>query len=141
MADIDSHLHDLIESARAASGRAYCPYSQFRVGAAILTEGDGIFAGGNVENASYGLTICAERVAVFQAAAAGKRQVKVVVVYTPTPRPTAPCGACLQVINEFGPDAEVISVCDGPEVLRRPLSELLPEAFGPQNLNAPAEHP
>ena len=100
----------------------------------MLTDDDEIFAGCNVENASYGLTICAERNAIFQAKARGKVRIMAVVVYTPTAAPTAPCGACRQVINEFGPDAAVICVCDGPSVLQTTLPELLPQAFGPQNL-------
>jgi cytidine deaminase len=126
----------LIEAALRGAAHAYCPYSRFRVGAAVLT-GDGRIAwGGNVENASYGLTICAERNAVFQAVAqsAAPTEIRAVVIYTPTPEPTAPCGACRQVINEFGPDAEVRSICDGPRELRFRLSELLPAAFGPANL-------
>ncbi len=121
-------------AARAVSERAYCPYSQFRVGAAILTGDDAIFTGCNVENASYGLTICAERNAVFAAASHGMTHVRAVVIYTPTPHPTAPCGACRQVINEFGPDAEIISICDSDEVLHTTLDILLPDAFGPKNL-------
>jgi cytidine deaminase len=124
----------LVDAARGASARAYCPYSRFRVGAAVLT-GDGtVVAGCNVENASYGLTVCAERNALFQAVALGHTRVRAVAIYTPTPTPSAPCGACRQVINEFGPDAEVLSVCDGPDVLQTTLAELLPDAFGPRNL-------
>jgi cytidine deaminase len=121
-------------AARTVSRQAYCPYSKFTVGAAVLTESGEIFSGCNVENASYGLTICAERNAIFQAAANGHRRIAAVVVYTPTSEPTAPCGACRQVVNEFGPDAEILSICDGPGTLRARLSELLPQAFGPQNL-------
>jgi len=86
------------------------------VGAAIVTEGGQIFSGCNVENASFGLTICAERNAVFQAVAsrAGSLVIRAVVVFTATTEPTAPCGACRQVINEFGPDAQILSLCDGP---------------------------
>jgi len=127
-------LRELVAKARNASEHAYCPYSGFSVGAAILTETEDIFTGCNVENASYGLTICAERNAVFQMVTQGRRRIKAVVIYTPTPKPAAPCGACRQVINEFGPDALVISVCDGPDVLRRPLAQLLPDAFGPADL-------
>lgn len=127
-------LGELIERARSASDHAYCPYSHFRVGAAVLTEGGEIFTGCNVENASYGLTICAERNALFHAVSRGKTRLEAVVVYTPTPMPSAPCGACRQVINEFGPDAEIISVCNGPDILRKPLSQLMPDAFGPHNL-------
>lgn len=127
-------LSALVAEARAASGRAYCPYSRFRVGAAVLTDSGAVVAGCNVENASYGLTICAERAAVFQAIARGASAIRAVVVYTPTEIPTAPCGACRQVLNEFGPDCEVLCVCDGPETIRARLDSLLPSAFGPRNL-------
>lgn len=127
---------ELIAAAREAAASAYCPYSRFRVGAAVLTDSGQIYSGCNVENASYGLTICAERNAVFQAVSRNLTPlvIRMVVVYTPTPEPAAPCGACRQVINEFGPDAQVLSVCDGPEVIALRLSELLPAAFGPSNL-------
>jgi cytidine deaminase len=128
----------LQSAARAAAARAYCPYSRFSVGAAVLT-GDGqIYAGCNVENASYGLTICAERNAVFQAVAnaRGPLSIRAVVVFTRTRRPTAPCGACRQVLNEFGPHAEVFCICEGLEVLESRLDALLPSAFGPANLEA-----
>ncbi len=124
----------LIEAAREASRAAYCPYSAFRVGAAVMSASGRIFSGCNVENASYGLTICAERNAVFQAVAAGETQLVAVVVYTPTPVPTAPCGACRQVLNEFGPEAEVWCVCDSEDAIRARLTDLLPRAFGPGNL-------
>ena len=89
-------------------------------------------AGCNVENASYGLTICAERNAVFQLVAEGEPEIMAVVVYTPTPTPTAPCGR--QVLNEFGPDMAVVCVCDGLGRIETTLGELLPQAFGPRNL-------
>src|SRR5262249_2482135 len=107
----------LIEAARAASTWAYCPYSNFPVGAAILADDGDIIAGCNVENPSYGLTICAERNATFAAVAKGKQVIVAVAIYTPTPTPTAPCGACRQVLNEFGPESEVFSACAGAEVL------------------------
>ena len=98
-------LKRLKTAARLAAANAYAPYSKFRVGAAILTASGKIHAGCNVENASYGLTNCAERTAIFGAVAAGGPKLKLacVVVYTPTSKPTAPCGACRQVIYEFGP--------------------------------------
>lgn len=130
----DHDLERLASAAREASRNAYCRYSGFRVGAAVLADGGEVVTGCNVENASYGLTICAERNAVFQAVARGRTILRAVVIYTPTATPTAPCGACRQVINEFGPDVLIVSVCDGPETLRAPLSELLPAAFGPKNL-------
>jgi cytidine deaminase len=133
--DLPHHtLRRLERAARQASARAYAPYSKFRVGAAILTETGKIHAGANVENASYGLCNCAERTAIFAAAAAGERRLRAVVVYTPTPAPTLPCGACRQVINEFGPDAVVVSVCDSAERIETTLAALLPAAFGPKNL-------
>ena len=117
-----------------AAKRAYCPYSRFSVGAAVLTSEGRIYSGCNVENASYGLTICAERNAIFQAVACNSRKIVAVMIYTSTPSPTAPCGACRQVINEFGPKAAVYCVCDGKEELCIPVTELLKHAFGPQNL-------
>jgi cytidine deaminase len=126
----------LRERAIAASQQAYCPYSKFRVGAALLTRSGKVFRGCNVENASYGLTNCAERTAIFQMVAAGEKQFDAIVIYTPTLEPTAPCGACRQVLNEFNPHAEVISVCDGPAMLRSVVRDLLPAAFGPASLHA-----
>ena len=128
-------LEALIRTARLAASRAYCVYSRFAVGAALLTHSGNVISGCNVENASYGLTICAERSAVFQAVAAGQTQFRAIVIYTPTLLPTAPCGACRQVLNEFSPDLQVICVCDSDERRTYQLSELLPAAFGPQNLN------
>lgn len=124
----------LENAARTAAGGSYSPYSRFPVGAAVLTAGNKIFTGSNIENASYGLCNCAERTAIFTAVAAGERRIKAVAVYTPTPAATSPCGACRQVINEFGPAALVIGVCDGPERIETTLDQLLPRAFGPANL-------
>jgi cytidine deaminase len=136
MAEPDNQtLQEMAKRAKAISEKAYCPYSKFRVGAVILTDDGHMVDGCNVENASYGLTICAERNAVFQMVADGRQKIVAVVIYTPTPKPSAPCGACRQVINEFGPDALIISLCDGSDVLKNKLSELLPNAFGPANLS------
>ncbi|HET7042756.1 MAG TPA: cytidine deaminase [Gemmatimonadales bacterium] len=118
----------LVAAAVAAKASAYAPYSHFRVGAAIETEDGRIFSGCNVENASYGLTMCAERVAVGSAVAAGATRFVRVVVATDVDPPSPPCGACRQVLHEFGAEAEVESV--GPNWNRRwRLSELLPAAF------------
>ncbi len=126
-------LDRLIAAAREARERAYAPYSGFRVGAAVMAEGK-VFTGCNVENASYGLTICAERAAVFAAVAGGARQIEAVVIVTGAPVPTAPCGACRQVLAELGPAAEVTSVTlSGRRTVWR-VSDLLPAAFGPQDL-------
>ena len=130
----DDQVQQLIAAARQACRNAYCPYSHFPVGAAILGGTGTVFTGCNVENASYGLTICAERNALFHAVAMCEKRVLAIVIYTPTQVPTAPCGACRQVLYEFGPDALVISVCDGPDTLRSTVRELLPAAFGRQNL-------
>ncbi len=124
----------LEKAAREAAKKSYSPYSLFPVGAAILTESGKVFTGTNVENASYGLCNCAERTAIFSAVAAGERVLSCVVVYTPTRQPTSPCGACRQVINEFGPKIPVVSICDGEERLATTLDALLPKAFGPHNL-------
>lgn len=129
-----SQIRRLAAAARRASRSSYAPYSQFQVGAAVLTATGRIFAGCNVENASLGLTICAERAAVFTAVAAGQRRLVAVAVYTPTPQPTAPCGACRQVIHEFGPAATILCVCDSPARIETLLNRLLPVAFGPGDL-------
>jgi len=132
----------LIRTAKKSAGRAYAPYSQFAVGAAVLSGSGKIYAGCNVENASYGLCNCAERTAIFSAVAAGEDEVTAVVVYTPTASATTPCGACRQVINEFGPDAVVISVCDDATgTIETTLGALLPAAFGPGNLAGGAGAP
>ncbi len=124
----------LEKAARRAAETSYSPYSKFPVGAAILTDTGKIYTGCNVENASYGLCNCAERTAIFTAVAAGARSIRALAVYTPTATVTSPCGACRQVINEFGPDAIVISVCDAADRIETTLDQLLPHAFGPKNL-------
>ena len=128
-------LVELKQRAREASQHAYAPYSGFCVGAAVLAANGEIHSGANVENASFGLTICAERNAVFQAVARGVRRIEAVVVYTATPVATTPCGACRQVLHEFGPDALVVCCTDDAAAERRySLAELLPGAFGPDHL-------
>ncbi len=131
-----AQLKKLTAVARQAAGRAYAPYSKFPVGAAVLTTTGKIYAGCNVENASYGLTNCAERTAIFTAVAAGEKNLRLrcVVVYTPTAGATAPCGACRQVIYEFGPAARVLSCCDSRERIDVSIDALLPGAFGPHDL-------
>ena len=124
----------LVAAARRAAAAAYAPYSKFRVGAAVLTRSGQIFGGCNVENASYGLSNCAERTAVFKAIAAGRREIVAVAVYTPTRKPTLPCGACRQVLHEFGPAAEVVCACASPARVVTALDQLLPGAFGPAAL-------
>lgn len=133
MADVLSgeERERLLKAARATMGRAYAPYSKFLVGAAILTELGEVFAGCNVENASYGLTMCAERAAIFSAVAhAGAENVRLRAVAVTTAQDVAcsPCGACRQVIYEFGPDAVVIfRAQEGWKESR--IRDLLPEGF------------
>ena len=126
---------ELERQARQVAGRAYVPYSRFAVGAALLTSDGQIVTGCNVENASYGLTLCAERSAICTARSQGQMQAVVAVcVYTPTAEPTPPCGACRQVLNEFGPNMPVRLICDGPTTVNTSMDQLLPGAFGPMNL-------
>lgn len=120
----------LLDTARAAAARAYAPYSKFHVGAAVLTESGNLYSGCNVENASYGLTNCAERTAIFSAVAAEgpHMRLKAVAVWNDPPGPCAPCGACRQVIFEFGPDAVVLY--QGTDAVRESrAAELLPNGF------------
>jgi cytidine deaminase len=124
----------LIAAARLAAKAAYAPYSKFRVGAAVLTRSGRIHTGCNVENASYGLSNCAERTAIFKAVADGRREIVAVAVYTPTRQPTPPCGACRQVINEFGPRAVILCTCNSRVRLETTLDQLLPGAFGSKQL-------
>jgi cytidine deaminase len=124
----------VMDAAREASGRAYAPYSNFRVGAAILTEGGAIHAGCNVENASYGLAICAERNAAAAMVFANPedREIRLVAVFSPDASPCFPCGACRQVLREFGCKEVVVEEASG--LRRYPFEEMLPHSFGPEDL-------
>lgn len=121
-------MTELVRRAQAVMENAYAPYSRFHVGAAVEAEDGSIHIGCNVENASYGLTICAERMAVGAAIAAGKRRLVRVAVASRVEPPATPCGACRQLLAEFGLDMEIIAVGPGSEH-RYTLRALLPEAF------------
>ncbi|MCU7788107.1 cytidine deaminase [Pyrobaculum sp. 3827-6] len=126
-------MEELIERAKEVIGNAYAPYSKFRVAAVVKTKSGKIYTGVNIENASYGLTVCAERVAVFKAVSEGDRDIEAVVVYTDTEEPTPPCGACRQVIAEFNPHALII-MASRKKVVETNLSQLLPNAFTGEKL-------
>jgi cytidine deaminase len=127
---------ELVDRAREARGRAYAPYSKFYVGAAVDTDA-GIFSGCNVENASYGLSICAERVAAATAVAAGATKIDAVAVTSSAIGPTPPCGACRQFLYEFGPNMTVTSEGSNGERKVWKLTELLVDGFGPKDLEGP----
>ena len=120
---------ELVAAARAARARAHCPYSGFAVGAALLCADGTVVTGANVENSSYGLTLCAERAAVVRAVAEGRREFVAIAVATGAPTPTQPCGACRQVLAEFAPTLPVFAVGAGEEVAETTLGTLLPHRF------------
>jgi cytidine deaminase len=123
----------LVSAARAAQQRAYAPYSRFHVGAALEADDGRVFVGCNVENASYGLTICAERAAICAAVAAGARRFRRAVVVSDSDPPAAPCGACRQVLAEFGSDFRFDAV--GPKgAASWTIAALLPAAFSGEQL-------
>lgn len=127
-------LEHLYEQAQSAASGAYVPYSHFGVGAALLAPDGSITTGANIENASFGLTMCAERVACGAAVAAGQQRFEAVAIHVDAPD-GQPCGACRQVLSEFGPDMTVVYRREG-DVVARPLRELLPDGFEPRALDA-----
>lgn len=134
MADLSrQQIDQLLQAAQQAAEQAYAPFSGFHVGAAILTQGGEIFMGCNVENSSYGLTNCAERTAIFTAVAAGAlsagRDLLAVAVVNRDGAICSPCGACRQVIFEFGPEAIVIYRAQSGEIAQTKAKDLLPEGF------------
>lgn len=126
----------LMARAEAAAERAYAPYSNFPVGAAILAASGAIYDGANIENASYPLTICAERTAASAAAFAGEREFVAVAVATPSAPGSTPCGACRQFLNEFkAADGGFVVLLQGSgQPVQVPFDDLLPRAFGPRDL-------
>ena len=122
--------HELLNYARQAQAtESYAPYSRFYVGAAILTENQKIFTSGNIENASFGLSVCAERIAVFKAIGAGERELLAIAVTAQSTGYTYPCGACLQVLSEFAPEIKVIVTNENNQYRQYYLKQLLPYSF------------
>ena len=124
----------LISEAEKARKMAYTPYSKFKVGAAVLSVDGKIFTGCNIENASFGLTVCAERVAIFKAISEGSTKFEAIAIIGDTDKPCSPCGACRQVISEFGEDIPLIMANLKGDIKIKKIGELLPEAFGKKDL-------
>ncbi len=129
-------VEKLINAAVAAREKAYAPYSNFRVGAAILTKEGRYYTGCNVENVSYGLTCCAERVALFKAVSDGERDFEAIAITAGTDEYCAPCGACRQALAEFGASIKVFMTNRAGDYRLLTVAELLPEAFDPKTLNS-----
>jgi len=126
---IDPNYQQLISLARQAQTKSYAPYSGFKVGAALLADDKHIYLGANIENASYGLSICAERTAVFQAVLAGEKDLQVMAITNNGTGFAYPCGACLQVLAEFAPHIKIIIGNDNLEIREYYLNQLLPMIF------------
>lgn len=124
----------LIELAKESMENAYAPYSHFKVGAVLVTKNGKIFTGVNVENASYGLTNCAERTAIFKAVSEGEREFEKIVIVANTDEPVSPCGACRQVMAEFG-NFEVILTNTKGELIKTTVKKLLPYSFKKDDLD------
>ena len=130
---IEQHIQKLIDRAAVAREKAYSPYSHFSVGAALLCEGGAIYEGCNIENASYGLTNCAERTAIFKAVSEGHTKFKALAVVADTEGPCSPCGACRQVISEFEISYIIMANLKGDYTVVE-LDELLPFRFGAHSM-------
>lgn len=131
--DKERKINELIEIAKEVREQAYAPYSNFKVGAVLVTKNGKVFTGVNVENASYGLTNCAERTAIFKAVSEGERDFDTLVVIADTDKPVAPCGACRQVMAEFGNFKVILANTKGDWV-ETTVQELLPYRFDKSDL-------
>ncbi|XP_076840091.1 cytidine deaminase a [Brachyhypopomus gauderio] len=134
MAEPSFNLKELISKSIAAKEFAYCPYSKFRVGAALLTRDGSVFTGCNVENACYNLGICAERNAISKAVSEGYKDFKAIAIASDTDEYISPCGGCRQFMREFDLKWEVYMTKLSGSYKKMTLEELLPESFGPQSL-------
>ncbi len=131
---LSNRERELYEKSLAVKQQAYCPYSNFRVGAVVETTSGELFSGCNVENASYPAGICAERVAIGAAVSAGHRKFTRIVITSDSDEPTPPCGICRQLLVEFPPDFEVVAVTNTGKSARWMLTQLLPSPFTPASL-------
>ncbi len=130
LVDLEKDYQNLVKKALEAREKAYCPYSKFKVGAALITDTNKIYTGANVENASYGLTVCAERNAVFKAVNDGERKIKAIAIVADTPDVCSPCGACRQVIYEFSDEDTIVIMTNlKGDVVVKKIDELLPYGF------------
>jgi cytidine deaminase len=126
---MQTDIAKLVDTSKAAMESAYAPYSNFKVGAAVLGASGRIYSGCNVENASYGLSICAERVAIFKAVSEGEREIRAIAIANSSGKPAFPCGACRQVMAEFAGDEMEILLVSDEGVEKHTLAELFPNAF------------
>ena len=127
--------NEVINKAIEAMENAYAPYSKFKVGAALLTKSGKIYTGCNIENSSYGASVCAERVAIFKAVSEGEHDFELLVVATKTEEPSPPCGICRQVISEFSNDLPIMLVNDKGSIIETNINKLLPFPFLKERLD------
>jgi len=125
---------ELLKMAVKARNNAYAPYSHFKVGATILTKNGKVYSGCNIENSSYGASICAERVALFKAVSEGEKEFLAIAIATDTKKPVMPCGICRQVLSEFAPNLKIYAINIDGKVKEALLDQILPDAFTKEDL-------
>ena len=134
MTDREREIHFLVEAAKVARKFAHAKYSNYPVGAALQTEDGQVFVGSNVESSSYGLSVCAERVALFKALSEGADNFTRIAVFTKSNPPASPCGACRQLLMDYAPDIEILLANERGEVVETSIDELLPNPFTDNDL-------